>query len=137
MKKTFEFEEVFEATPERLWEIIKKPSEIIMEKITRFNLTNDLMWEEVPSNGVYNVYEATLDKDNYKVHIVSHNSKYKSESNDIIMHIEAIDDTHSKVHVHYQVGTTAIFNIVALEVASKPLSHHVSHTIFHNIKKRV
>ncbi|MEG0365762.1 MAG: hypothetical protein RR585_02940 [Coprobacillus sp.] len=137
MKKTFEFEEDFEASVEQVWNTLIKPSQIVMEKITAYTNTDDLNWQEAPSNGVYNEYHATLDESTRTVHIVTHNSKWDSESNDIVMKVTSIDDSHCHVHVSYQIGTTAIFNIIAIELAGEKLAHHASHTIFKNIKKRL
>ncbi len=137
MKKTFEFDEEIEASLEDIWNILKDPSTVVMEKITQFKKQDNLNWEEVPSNGVYNTYAATLDEATHTLHIVTHNSKWDSESNDIVIKLTDNGNGKTHVHVNYQIGTTAIFNIIAIEVAGEKLAHHASNTIFKHIKKQL
>ena len=133
MEKVFDFSEELHASIDQVWEVIKKPVHIISEKNAKITIEDDLNWVQHDGE-VDNECHATLDESAYKVHVVTTNTKYRTEGTDVILELMP-EGSHCKVHVHYVIKTKAIFNMVVFKAFGEKLEHHATNVILKHIKK--
>lgn len=132
---TFKFENVIEAPMSEVWNILQDPASVISEWNAKIEKISNEEWKEIESNDLYNTMHATFNENS--VHITSINSKYPSESIDILLSLEKIDDASTKIKVHYNVKTGALFNKISLGLFGDKIAHHVDNVIVKNIKKKL
>lgn len=132
---TFEFENVIEASMSEVWSILQDPAPVISEWNAKIEKISNEEWKELESDDIYNTIHATFNENS--VHITSVNSKYPSESVEILLSLEKIDDTSTKIKVHYHVKTGALFNKISLGLFGDKIAHHVDNVIVKNIKKKL
>lgn len=136
MKKKLSFEEVVDSPIEKVWKVLQDPSSIVVERNVKVDKDDDLHWIEHCNASVYNQSTAELDSVAHTLTVHTINSKYKSETNDIVLHLQEIGE-QTKLTVDYTVGTTAIFNIITMEVLGEKIMHHASNTVVKNIKHKL
>ncbi|WP_028041916.1 hypothetical protein [Candidatus Stoquefichus massiliensis] len=135
--KTYDFENTIHASIERVWDVLHSPSDIISEWNAKIEPISNTQWKEIADGDLYNVFTASFKNDEYLLHIESVNSKYSSESNNIHINLKAIDSTTTKVSVHYEIKTGAIFNKISLALFGEKLAHHAEKVIMKNIEKKL
>lgn len=136
MKKKMSFEEVLDSPIEKVWQALQDPSSIVVERNVKVEKEDDLHWIEHCNASVYNQSSAEVDSASHTLIVHTINSKYKSETNDIVLHLQE-DGEQTKLSVEYTVGTTALFNIITMEVLGEKIMHHASHTVVKNIKHKL
>lgn len=132
---TFKFENVMEAPIREVWDILQDPASVISEWNAKIEKISNAEWKEIESNDIYNTMHATFNESS--VHIVSVNSKYPSESVEILLMLEKIDESSTKIKVQYDVKTGALFNKISLGLFGDKIAHHVDNVIVKNIKKKL
>lgn len=136
MKKELTFEEILAYPVERVWEVLQDPADIVVEKNVKVEKKDALHWIEHVNATAFNESEATIHADEHKIIIHTINSKYASETNQIILQVSAQGED-TKLTVDYTVGTTALFNIITMEVLGEKIMHHASNTIVKSIKHKL
>lgn len=132
---TYNFDNTINANIEDVWEVLQDPAAVIAEGNERIEKESNAKWKQIVNESMYNEMSAEFSE--YTVHIASINSKYKGEQNDIVISLEAIDDSSTNVKVHYDIKTTAIFNKISLHLFGEKLMHHADNVIVKNIKKKL
>lgn len=132
---TYNFDNTINANIEDVWEVLQDPAAVIAEGNERIEKESNAKWKQIVNESMYNEMSAEFNE--YTVHIASINSKYKGEQNDIVISLEAIDDSSTNVKVHYDIKTTAIFNKISLHLFGEKLMHHADNVIVKNIKKKL
>lgn len=132
---TYDFDNTINANIRDVWEVLQDPATVIAEGNEKIEKESNVKWKQIVNESVYNEMNAEYSENT--VHISSMNSKYREEKNDIIISLEAIDDSTTNVKVHYEIKTTAIFNKVSLHLFGEKLMHHADNVIIKNIKKKL
>lgn len=135
MKKAMDFKEIIEFPIERVWNAIQDPSKVTVEWNAKVEKISDTEWNEIVNETSSNHCKATYDTSSYSLHIEAVNSKYDSETNDIKIHLNKASEDTTEISIHYEIGTTAIFNIIAMDVLGKKLVHHAGEVVVKNIIK--
>lgn len=136
MKKEFSFTQTYDAPFERVWEILCDPSEIVMEHNAHYDKISNTNWIDHTGQNVDNTFNADIDEASHTITIEAINSKYASERNVIVLNAKE-SDGQTIVSVDYTIGTTAIFNIITMELLGEKIIHHASNVILKHINKKL
>lgn len=132
MKKTYEFHEVLETPMQTVWEVFQNPMPIVSERTKNIDVIDAMHWSET-SNGITNTSTALIEEATHSIHIKTENSKYPSETNDITISMQE-EGGLCHLDIRYDIGTTALFNIITFEVLGKKIGEHVEHTLLKHLK---